>query len=918
MSATRVRIILPRIGRGLVSVLLLGVLVSGGVGCASHQTSVSDPAEVLTSDSDPADAETSGNAESSDGSGEKPEELAEPQNQIVRLDPRATPSRQRVWLRLDPQQTSYQGGVEVDIAITEAIPELQFHAQDQEFTALALEGPGGAVEVETVRESQGLVRVRSQSELVPGDYKLQIDFTQDFNTHAVGLYRTEYQEASYLFTQFQALDARRAFPCWDEPGVKIPYQLTISVPSGNEVFTNTPVADSQSENGWSTIEFAETPPTPSYLLAIAAGPLESIPVEGLDFPARIVTTKGFSALGQLAAELTPPILAALEEYFGQPYPYEKLDQISVPEFWPGAMENPGAITYADRILLLDGEPGARRKRRLTQVMAHELAHMWFGDLVTMQWWDDLWLNESFAAWLENKIPDELYPELRAGMQGRVATQGVMIRDSRPSSRAIRRSVETSDDIFADIGVIYEKGAGVLSMVEQWLGEDAFRQGVRRYMEQHRWGNATSEDFWTALSAASGEDVAAILAKFVLQPGLPLVRVDQREGRYWVSQERFHAAGVEVEPMTWSIPITVRYPDQNGIQQQSVLLEGEPIALETTSEVQWLLPDSGAKGYYRWVIPNEMMLRLTGDSFSPRERRATLDNASALLDAGLLSGADYLALLEGFAADLDPDVLGGVLDGIEKVEEAFVEDRSREQFAAYLRAALTPVIEQFGWQKVEGEIETTHALRRRLFRLLGIRGQQAQVGALAKQLASDFFRDRSSVDAELASPALEVAAISGDRELFDRYKEGFENPLSPDDRGRYLSAMANFSDPEIHADFLEYGLSEAVKPTEFVAMFGGATTDQALTDRMEWAFTHYDEISAKLSEQAMSFIPFVAGGCSRERLDRAAVFFSDPGHQVAGTLARLQRVSEQVDQCLALRQREADSVEVFLSGFDGEE
>ncbi len=842
------------------------------------------------------------------------------ENLIVRLDPNASPTAQRVALRLDPNQATYSGSTEIELEIRQPVDEVLFHAQGHAFEQMTLSGPEGPVEVEATREEkQGLVRLRAEAPMPAGDYLLQIDFTQDYNTRAVGLYKTEYKGEAYLFTQLQAIDARRAFPCWDEPGYKIPYQLTIAVPEGNMAVTNTPEVAASSADGWTTIEFEATPPTPSYLLAIAVGNFEAIEVEGTSIPARILAVQGFAEMGSLAAEMTPPILAALEEYFGVAYPYAKLDQIAVPEFWPGAMENPGLITYADRILLLPEGAGSRQRRRLAQVMAHEFAHMWFGDLVTMQWWDDLWLNESFAAWMENKIPEQLYPELRPALAGRTATQDVMARDARPSSRPIRRTVETSDDIFGDIGVIYEKGAGVLTMVEQWLGEEAFRNGVRLYMERHAWGNATADDFWAALSEASGEDVASILAGFILQPGLPLLTVEQRHGNWWLTQRRFHAEGVEVPPQTWRIPVTLSYSSAGEVGRLDLLLTEEATQLDVPADVEWVLPDAGARGYYRWSIPQEHTRNLAeeaAEKLTPRERASILDNASALLDAGLMGGGEFLDLLAAFSADPDPDVLSRVLDGVDKVGNTFIVDDNRDLFAAYVRATLRPIAERLGWESVEGEVETTHNLRRRLFSALGGAGKDPEVRGLAKEMTQQFLDDPTSVDAELADRALRIAALDGDEELYETYRQRFENPQSPQDRGMFLGGMASFSDPDLRERTREYGLSEAVNPTEMITAYGGDRTDADAMASLTWMLDNYEGFEKKLAPEFLGFMPRWASGCSSERLELATEFFSEPENQVVGTLNNLKRVTESVNECLALREREGEAVTSYLEQFAG--
>ncbi len=267
--------------------------------------------------------------------------------------------------------------------------------------------------------------------------------------------------------------------------------------------------------------FKRTPPLPAYLLALASGPFEVTPIPGLSVPGRVITVAGQSRLAANAAQVVPPILAALEGWFGRPYPFEKLDLIAAPEFWPGAMENPGAIVFADSVLLLDPARATGHDRlRLASITAHEIAHQWFGDLVTMAWWDDLWLNESFADWLADKITDQVYPQWKQETAVRVDINGVMGEDARPSAAPIRRPIRSPDEVLENSGVVYEKGKAVLAMFEVFLGPETFRRGVNDYLREHAWGNATSRDLWSALGRAAGRDVGAAMTTFVDQPGLP--------------------------------------------------------------------------------------------------------------------------------------------------------------------------------------------------------------------------------------------------------------------------------------------------------------------------------------------------------------------------------------------------------------
>ena len=353
----------------------------------------------------------------------------------IRLDSRVAPTSQTIELDLDANRTEYTGSVRIELRVSRATSEFQFHAEEMNLDRALLRDEKGPIDITIEEGEEGLRLVTTGRELKPGNVVLEIDFSKEYNTKALGLYRMLAEGQGYLFTQFESVDARKAFPCWDEPIHKIPYQITVTIPLQQEAVSNTPVARETMGADTKTYHFKKTPPMPSYLLAIAAGPLESVAIPGLSVPGRIYTIKGQKHLTKVAAEYAPPVLDALEEYFGRKYPYEKLDLIAIPEYWPGAMENPGAITYRDRILLIDSEAASvTQKRLLARVHAHEFAHMWFGDLVTMAWWDDLWLNESFADWMGDKITEQLYPELKLAVSELQDVQRLMDGDGRPWPR----------------------------------------------------------------------------------------------------------------------------------------------------------------------------------------------------------------------------------------------------------------------------------------------------------------------------------------------------------------------------------------------------------------------------------------------------------------------------------------------------
>ncbi|HEX2164272.1 MAG TPA: M1 family metallopeptidase, partial [Thermoanaerobaculia bacterium] len=693
------------------------------------------------------------------------------------------PRAQAVELVLDPARHDYTGRVEVDLEVVRATPSFRFHAEEMELTAIELVPAAGgeAIPLASAKIGRDVVEVTAPAPLAPGRYRLAIDFANDFGTRAVGLYRAESQGAAYLFTQFQAVDAREAFPVWDEPHFKIPYRLTLTVPAGLVAATNAPAAGEEpAGDGMVRVAFAETPPLPSYLLAIAVGPFDVVELPGLSVPGRVLAPRGQGGMTRMAVEMTPPLLAALEEWFARPYPYAKLDLVAVPEFWPGAMENAGLITFADNVILAPPAGASVAQRRtFARIQAHELAHMWFGDLVTMRWWDDLWLNESFADWLAGKIAERVYPELGVEASQLQGVQSIFAVDARPTTRAIRQEVVRAVEAMENVGLAYAKGRAVIDMAEQWLGAESFRRGVQAHVAAHLHGSATADDLWRALSEAAGRDVGAVLAGFLDQSGYPLVGVqiaDAEAGVVTLTQERFLNHGVEAPARTWQVPVALRWSDGEAVHERRVLLAGPRARVELGGPVVWIHPDAGAWGYYRWRLGEEELAALAAaapEALSTRERIAFLGNAAALLDAGAIGGDDYLALLAGFAADPEPEVLSAVMGGLSKVEGSFVPDALRDRFAAWLRAALGPALDRVGTTPRPGEPEDVTLLRPQLLARLGGDGADPEVRAFAAAQARAYVADPGSVDPSIAGTVLSIAAVEGNAALFDAYRAGLE-------------------------------------------------------------------------------------------------------------------------------------------------
>ena len=830
----------------------------------------------------------------------------------LRLGTDVVPISQSVMLTVDPRKDDYSGSVTIDLEVKKATASFRFHAQDLTITSLTLSG----AEVSFEAGAEGTVRVTSNAPLKSGGrHVLSVEFTNRFNRQAVGLYKMLTKDGEpYLFTQMEAIDARRAFPVWDEPSFKIPYQLTVTIPEQYDAVSNAPVAAESAKDGAKTIRFAPTKPLPSYLIALAVGQFDYTPIPGLGVPGRVVAPKGQGRLSKLATEITPPVLAALEKYFGSKYPFEKVDLIAVPEYWAGAMENPGAITYRDTILLVDSATATPSQRQnLIRVTAHELAHMWFGDVVTMEWWDDLWLNESFADWMGDKITDQLFPEFGHLVGELRGIQRVMNADARATTDPVRKKDMGPEDAMRNVGIAYDKGKAVLTMFEQWIGPGKFRQGVLEHIKSNVWGNANASEFFASLAKHAPAGTVAALETFILQPGIPLVEVELAgANEVRLTQTRF-ATGT-APPQTWRIPVTIRYSDGSKERTASILLDkpSRTVILEG-ARIDWLFPHAHASGYYRWKLPAHSMAALAHRASSVlelKERLAFIGNAGALFSNGTIHGDAYLELLSRFANDPEPQVLSAMMGALGQIRTTFDTAENRAAFASYLRRTLGPALSRIGITPKEGEPYTVTGLRPELLTTLAIYGQDERVWEFVREELPKYLKDPSTLHPTLAGPLVVLSAMRGDEALFEEYRKRFETAALPADRSRYLAGLGRFRDPALKKKAREYALTGPVRANELFALFGVSETPEERDEAFEWFATNYDAIMKRLPPAFAYGLPSLASGCEPHRVARAREFFV--GRKVPGVERRLAQVEEQVTECAALKAREMRAVSDFLA------
>jgi cytosol alanyl aminopeptidase len=837
------------------------------------------------------------------------------QAQTVRLGDAVVPVSQSVTLTADPRSETYDGSVTIELDVKQPASSFLLHARDLTIESLKLSKGTRALAATHAAGEDGTVNVTVAEPLTPGRHTLAIGFTNKYNRQAVGLYKMALKSGEpYLFTQFQAIDARRAFPVFDEPRFKIPYELTLTVPTQYDALANTsPVSETKSGET-KTIRFAPTKPLPSYLIAMAVGQFEYTPIPGMSVPGRVIAVKGQGHLTKTAAEITPAVLAALEKYFDAKHPFEKVDLIAVPEYWAGAMENPGLITYRDTVLLLDPKTATLPQRQsLVRITAHELAHMWFGDLVTMEWWDDLWLNESFADWMGDKITDQVHPEFEHAITEMGGVQGVMNADARTTTDPIRRRETSPEESMRNVGIAYNKGKAVLSMFEQWIGPEKFRQGVLAHIKANAWGNANAAQFFASLAKHAPAGTSAAMETFIAQPGIPLVGVEVTgPATVKLTQKRF-STSPGAQQHTWKVPVLLRYSDGKTTRTKSVLLDEPSETLQLEGErIAWIYPHSTAAGYYRWQLDDASLTALAtraSEVLEPSERLAFLGNLGALFRAGMLHGDAYLAHLERFANDPDAHVLGSVVGALAQTRNTFDSAEARPRFASYVRRTLGPALKRIGLDPSNDTSQAVTILRPDLVAWLAQYGGEEPVWKFVQEQLPKYMKDPSSVHPSLAGLVVGLSAARGDEALFEEYRKRFENATIPAERARFLSALGQFRDPAIKAKVREYALTGPVRPTDFFQLLGGGDTEEDREDTYQWILANYDTIVKRLPPAFAANMPFVAGGCDPGRVERARKFFAD--RKVEGTERAMARVTEQVNECATLRAREMTAVLKFL-------
>ncbi|MCC6808980.1 MAG: M1 family metallopeptidase [Deltaproteobacteria bacterium] len=841
----------------------------------------------------------------------------DPTPPTLRLPDNAQPVKYKVELSVDPTADKLSGAIDIELDVKKPTSVLWLNANELTITKSSAD--------KVIAGGKDFVGLEFKKPLAVGAHKVHIEYTALLSTKdSDGASKQKEGDDWYVFTHFEPIDARRVFPCFDEPGYKVPWQVTLRVRPRDKAFSNTPQLAEKTEGEWKRVSFAETKPLPSYLLAFAVGPFDIVDggkAKKSGTAIRILTPKGQGDRARWAAASSRESLDALEEYFGSNYPYEKLDCIAVPLFG-GAMENPGLVTFSSQLILQKpDEETIDRKRAYAEVATHEFAHQWFGDLVTMAWWDDLWLNEAFATWMTPKIIETWQPTWGAAEE-RMFTRGrAMSSDSLISARKIRQPITSNDDMKnAFDGITYSKGATVIATFERFVGADAFRKGVQAYMKKHAHGNATAADFLGAISAEAKRDIAPAFSTFLDQPGVPIVALDlacDKTAKLKLKQQRYLPLGSPGggEDQVWSIPVCVRTSNGNACTLLDKR-EGE-IALGDKCPT-WVAPNDGGNAYYRALPSTDLAKQLRTvalPSLSAPEKLGVISDFNALVRAGKLDLSALLELAPTLSQDKNRFVVESIAGSVGWLRESnLVSDAQRPAYVKYIQDVFGERARKLTWKEQPSEDEDTRLLRVEIVPLVAHSGMDKTLIAEAQKLAAAWLTDPKAVAPNVLDHVLSIAAENGDKALYEKWLNAAKAEKDREQRRRLLRAVASFRDPAIVKSTLPILLTDAFEVREAMSLLWGPTgSPETRPIVWDWVQGNFDALVKKLPRDNGAYLPFTATGlCDAALVPKVKAFFGERSKQFTGGPRQLDQALEQMQLCAVYKQAQAPVVAKFLS------
>jgi aminopeptidase N len=836
-----------------------------------------------------------------------------------RLPGSVHPEHYRLTLTPDLKDATFSGSEKIDVLLDQPMDSITLNAAEIKFQSVTTRINGREVKADVTEDSAKEQATFNFNRSLPaGRLTLDIDYTGILNGQLRGFYLSKTAKRNYAVTQFEPTDARRAFPSFDEPAYKATFDVSLIVDKSDNAISNTNIVSDTPGPviGEHTIRFATTPKMSTYLVAFLVGDFQctsgssdGTPIRGCATPDKVEYTK----FAVSAAEF---VLHYYDTYFGIKYPMPKLDMIALPDFEAGAMENFGAITYRETDLLVDEKTASiGAKKNVGLVVAHEMAHQWFGDMVTMQWWNNLWLNEGFATWMENKAVEAWHPEWKIAQDVAMGLNNTLNLDAQRTTRTIRAKADTPDEINEMFdGITYEKAGAMLLMVENYEGEEIFRKGVHNYLSAHMYGNATAEDFWNAQTEVSRKPIDKIMESFVTQPGEPILHFENpQQGSVAVSQQRFFLSPSvkEQAAQTWSVPVCFKPAGNSGgceifsSAQGSLKIPGAP----------FFFANAGGKGYYRSSYPDgvyKSIVEHVEDGLTPEERISLLGDQWAQVRADKTPVGAYLNLATAVKDDSSSAVVSTALASVATINSQIAATpEEREALAGWTRRNFKPALERLGEASPSDSPEKKE-LRATLFNAVGGTGKDPATIAEARSIAAKYLQDQSSVDATLAQPALAIAAANGDAAFFDELQKIAETSPNPELQETALRLLAYFRDPALERRAFGYAVSGKVRsqdsPMFLTVMLRGSQTRD-----LAWRLIqqNWDKVNAQMTTMMGAYLVSGSGSfCSADKRDEVVSFYTT--HPVHAAERALSRARDQMNDCIELRSAQEPKLKEWIA------
>jgi aminopeptidase N len=845
-----------------------------------------------------------------------------------RLPVNVAPESYDLTFTPDLAKATFGGEETIHVTLREAASSIVLNSADLEFQEASVTA-GGTTQKAAVSTNAGLEQatLTLPKAIAAGPADIHIRFSGVLNDKLSGFYLSETSRRRYATTQFEATDARRAFPCFDEPAFKAVFRITLIADKGDTAISNGHiVSDTPGPGeGKHTLKFSASPKMSSYLVAMMVGDFQCLEGATDGIPIRVCAVPEKKEMGAFALTAAENILQYYDRYYYMKWPFEKLDLIAIPDFSAGAMENTAAITFRETELLLDDKSASLdSKENVAGVIAHEMAHQWFGDLVTMKWWDDIWLNEGFATWMSWKPMKAWHPEWHNELDEALETGSALSTDSIASIRPIREKAETPAEIGVLFdGIAYGKAASVLRAVEDYVGPEVFQKGVNAYLEKHAYGNATAEDFWNQIAATSGKPVDKIMSSLIDQPGAPEVSVKSScagghtvvvlsQRRYFADAEKIRAGSPEI----WTIPVPLR--GANATATTYVLLSGREQSFDLDGCYEWVYNNAGGRGYFRSSyepVEYQKMSAAVESSFSPEERIRFLGDAWAMVRVGQLNISEYLATLENMRGERNRAVVEVMLGHIEELHDHLVTAADRPAFEAWVGNLLRPMAAELGSEAVAGESADRAALRSEIFGTLALDAREPELVAKSRRVTEAYMKDPGSVDESLAHNALAVAAENGDTALYEQFMEHLKTARTSEEYYAYFRALGLFPDPALTKRTFDFLLSPAVKNQDLFYL--SVPFQNYQTQDAAWANFKADfkQIEDKVDSSLGAGIVEIAGVfCDAKLRDDSQQFLTKQG--IPGTERLLQNAKDRVNACIEVRSLQQANLSAYLSRQDG--